>query len=655
MFDSSTIQAPNMPKSAAPLWVAVPVAAALTLLVVAVFYPILGFGFIDYDVDGQVVKNPHIRELTGENLTMIFTSRSLTSYYPVRTLTFAIDYQLWGLNPRGFKLTNLIIHLANTWLVFWLILRLTRQPPETSAPSPFGSLGVVGTAGLSAGLFAFHPVVVEPVTWVAGREELLMTLGALGCFHCHLSARRQDTAGDRCWEAWGYRAGSVFFCAMACLSNAVGAVIALLVTAWDLLHFDRLGLRKIIYGTWVLWVIGALTIAVKKLGPTDELLADQAGVFSIQRLMLVLDVFRLNLQTLVWPSDLAILYADSPSRSLLDLGVIVGGLAVGLSGLLLWKLRRHKPLVYGLLWFGLALAPSSQLIPHHWIRADRFLYLPLVGLAVAAAAAMTLLNLEAARKLGRSAEGGILLTAVLVVLLLGRRSAVQVDIWRSNVSLWENSVRISPESAVAHGALADALTKAGDFRRAASHYWTALEIDPDDLGALNNFALELAANDDVHLRDYQLAVELARRGCELTQWQNEKLRRTLAMVLNNSALEAESRGDFRRAVEGYSEAAEADPGYEAPLFNLALLLTTCGDPTLRDADAAVQAAERACQLVRYADPNGLMILAAAYAEAGRPDLAAAAAQMAIDVAVASGNHELALRIHSTWKPDGDRR
>ncbi len=126
------------------------------------------------------------------------------------------------------------------------------------------------------------------------------------------------------------------------------------------------------------------------------------------------------------------------------------------------------------------------------------------------------------------------------------------------------------------------------------------------------------------------------------------------MALNNSALEAESRGDFRRAIEGYSEAAEADPGYEAPLFNLALLLTTCGDTTLRNAIAAVQAAERACQIVRHADPNGLMILATAYTQAGRPDLAAAAAQMAIDVAVASGNHELAMRIHATWKPDGDR-
>ena len=99
-------------------------ASLLVGLVAAVYGPMLGFEFVDYDVTGQVVDNPHIRGLTWTNLQHILTTRCVTSYYPVRTLSFALDYQLWGLNPAGFELTNGLIHLANVLLVFWLALRL---------------------------------------------------------------------------------------------------------------------------------------------------------------------------------------------------------------------------------------------------------------------------------------------------------------------------------------------------------------------------------------------------------------------------------------------------------------------------------------------------------------------------------------------------
>ena len=174
---------------------------ALTYLVCAVFWPTLFFPFVDYDVHQQVHENPYIRGLTAENLKHIFTSRCITSYYPVRTLTFAIDYQCWGLPEvgfNGFQLTNGLIHLANSLLVFWLILRLFRRAAaeELARQEPWwDSLA----AAFSAGVFAIHPVVVEPVAWVAGREELLMTLGALGCIHLHLAAHRLDQRSEWRW------------------------------------------------------------------------------------------------------------------------------------------------------------------------------------------------------------------------------------------------------------------------------------------------------------------------------------------------------------------------------------------------------------------------------------------------------------------------
>ena len=101
---------------------------APVLLVLVAFFPLFGFEFIELDAPNQVIENPHIRAITWQNLKHIFTSRSITSYYPIRTLTYAIDYRIWGLHPGGFKLTNGLIHLGNVLLVFWLLLRLLRHP-----------------------------------------------------------------------------------------------------------------------------------------------------------------------------------------------------------------------------------------------------------------------------------------------------------------------------------------------------------------------------------------------------------------------------------------------------------------------------------------------------------------------------------------------
>jgi hypothetical protein len=96
----------------------------LALLVLTVFHPVIRFEFVDFDTNSHVVNNPHIRGLTLENLRLILTTRHVTSYYPVRTLTYALDHQLWGLNAAGFKLTNSLLHLTNVLLLFWLLLRL---------------------------------------------------------------------------------------------------------------------------------------------------------------------------------------------------------------------------------------------------------------------------------------------------------------------------------------------------------------------------------------------------------------------------------------------------------------------------------------------------------------------------------------------------
>ncbi len=590
---------------------------ALACLVGVVFFPILGFEFVDYDVREQVVDYPYIQGLTAENLKHILTTRHVRSYYPFRTLSYAIDYEIWGLSAGGFKLTNALIHLANVLLVFWLILRLYRRRTAAGGRPMVG--WVVLAAVFSAGVFAVHPVVVEPVAWVAGREELLMTLGALGCIHFHLGARRLEEDRSKAGRTLACYAGAAFCCAAACLSNAMAAVIPLLIVAWDVLTLAKPKSKRIFCGTAALWVISMTTIVIKTSGYHPDTTV-MAGPFTGQWAMVVLRTYFLNLKTLAWPTHLSLAYLAVMPSSPLEPEVILGGLAVVLTGVVLWKLRGRKLVLFGLLWFCLALGPSSQLIPHHVHRADRFLYLPLAGLVVALAMSLRPLAdalMEAcvvnARKgfqgkpsfsgdnarqvrisyagvnKGRAVAGMVAAIAVMILLSLVALSARQVRTWRNSLSVWQQCLRVDGNNPAGHAGLAENLAAVKGFQYAIPHFRAALRLNPNDTTTLNNFALYLAADDNEQLRDYPLAIRLAKRGCELAKEDKSRLRHTLAIAHTNFAVSLAAEGQFGRAIDHCRKAIQADPHYDKPRFNLSLLLARRAEENLRNGHGPQQA------------------------------------------------------------------
>lgn len=539
--------------------------AFLVYLVCAVFYPILESDFLYIDVRDQVVENPHIQGLTLQNLKFIFTSRWITSYYPIRSLTYAIDYQIWGLRATGFKLTNGLLHLTNVLLLFWLLLRLLRRPVlDNRAYEKWWDTIV---AAFAAGVFAVHPVVVEPVAWVAGREELLMMLGFLGCTHCHLSARRAQTDEANRGKVFAYHAGATVFCALACLSNAVAAVIPAVMTAWDLLTLKSPRLGKILRGTIALWLLGVVTIFIKVLGP-ETTLVDRTALLPLQRLGVILKICWLNLKTFLWPAKLAFHYPDVTPDSLTDAGVILGALAICLACAALWVCRRRKLVLFGLIWCGIALAPSAQIMPHHIQRADRLLYLPLAGLVIAMAAGLRPLK-DLLRS--RGAVATAIVTGVACLLVLDTLGVRQVRTWQDDVSVWENCVRISPDDAVARCTLADSLAAYGHFDRAIRTYQQAIQLDPERAMPFVNFGWLLATCSEDRLREYHLAVELAERGCELDGGKNPAFRHSLTMVYCSYAEELTRRREFQQAEAYYRKALEVDPDCQQALHQLAEL------------------------------------------------------------------------------------
>lgn len=611
--------------------------AQLTLLclVCGVFFPIVGYHFVNLDVYTQIADYPHIRSLSWENIRQIFTSRHVTSYYPVRTLTFAVDHQIWGLSAGGFKLTNGLIHLANVLLLFWLIVRLFRHPAAAgTCVRPWWDAAV---ATFAAGIFAVHPLVAEPVVWVSGREELLMTLGALGSIHFHLTARGLQRRGAKAPVVLACHAGTILCCAAACLSNAVAAVIPLLITTWDFLTLARPKLWRIICWTAPLWAIGVATIVIKKLGKSHhaEVLAE---AFAPQWLPTILKLYWTNVRAVFWPRDLALTYEWIRPSGFLEGEVILGATALALTCVAVWMLRRWPLAQFGLLWFVIALAPTSQIMPHYVARADRFLYLPLVG-AMAAAAAGTRPLAGVLKR--RGSIGGVVGAGALVLALVALLGVRQVRTWRSEVSVWVNCLRVSSNNHLAHRCLADELARLGYLDQAFAHYRIALWLDFENQMALSNFARALVTCDDHQRRDYELARQLAEFACELSEWKDPQMLHTLAMVYNNHAVELGADGQYDKAIECYNSAITIDPGYSAPVFNLALLLAVCDEAEFRRADEAVRLARRACKMVGRPDANQLMILAAAYAQAGSSDLAIRALEEAVQLAENAGNRQLA--------------
>lgn len=656
----------------------------LIFLVLATFVSVLNCEFVDLDTSAQLVNNPTVHGLSWEHVKKILRGESpTTSYYPVRSLSFALDYEIWGgLQSHGFKLTNVLIHLSNVLLLFWLILRFSDSPARDTLPaeessdsdgatealptSDSASVWRVAIAGFASGLFAVHPLVVEPVAWIPGREELLMTLWALMGFHCYMTARKRlanELVGIATWAWYG---ATALCCLLACLSNVVAAVLPLLVTVWDALVYrsEPRRWRHILYGTAILWLIALGAIAVKRSGvQTDQLLRDldvqqarriadvakelgygdgfavgEVPGFSTGRLALMFEVFQLNLRSIGWPSHLSASYRTLPARSLTSHEAVLGMVAVVALLFVLWLFRRRRLVQFGVLWFLIALVPSSQLIHHHIHRADRFLYLPLMGLVVAVA-----FILQPLRNHVRSRNGMLILgvAGVTLLLILNIASRRQIMTWENAIAMWENCLRVDPENYLAHHMLATLYVEEGQPELAKVHFEETLKKNVYNVQALDSFAQYLAGCEDLSQRDYELAIRLATWAGELTNWKNPDVKHTLALCHNNYAVELGQRGDYAKAIEQYELAIASDNQYAAPLFNLALLRTACEVTTLRAADQGVELAERGLQLVADPTANQLMILAIAYAETGRRVEAAATTERAIAAARAAGNESLA--------------
>lgn len=444
-------------------------AGAIGLAVLAVDYPVVGSGFLNYDDPINITENPLITNFSLESLSDFWSGHFNGLYIP-------LVYTFWGLlakvaqlmpassgtlNPLPFHLANLGLHMASALLVFRLLRRLGGLPQAAAA----GSL-----------VFALHPLQVEAVAWVTGLKDLLSGFLALLVIHCYIRHLQTGQKGSGNIGAWWNYILAVGFFLLALLAKPSVVTVPLLA---GVLGYFCMGqpLRRLARELLPMLAL-ALFLAVV------TLVAQQSGqsppLISLwQRTLVAADALNFYAGKLLWPASLGPDYGRIPLSVLTNPRVYLTLLTPVLLGVAVYLSRRKRWLPAGLLIFILALLPvlGFQPFAHQVIStvADRYMYLAMLGPALLVARGWELLP---ARK--------VRLMALVILAGLAVKSTVQVRIWHDSLTFNRQAIQVNPLSVNAYNNLGSALDHAGNFKEAQEVYLQAIANVPQNPDAYHN-------------------------------------------------------------------------------------------------------------------------------------------------------------------------
>ncbi len=436
----------------------------------ACFSPILWHGFVSFDDPVVFVENPHIREISARTLAWMFSTLHVGIYQPLTWLLYAIDYQLWGLDPGGYHLTALVLHAAGAALMYLTLLQILRW----LAPGPeVGETLAAGSALAGALFFSLHPLRVEPVAWASARGQLQATVFAFLTLLAYLRAQREPAARGR-WLALSVGAFAV---CMLTKTLAIALPALLLVIDHYVLgrfareRWQRVLLEKLPYAAIS---AGALVLAFLAKGLTGAL-AMTGGIphGPVERLIQAGYGLWFYLARTLLPTSLSPLYPlerQLVEREPLYLAGAVASLALTL---VLIGLRRRWPGLLGAwLAYAVLVAPVvgfTQSGPQ--LVADRYSYLACMPFALLIAVGLERLALRLRPPARRALAVGV----ALALAGLGGLSWHQARIWRDGETLWRHAVALDPESPLLRLSLANTLREEGRFEPALVEYTRAID------------------------------------------------------------------------------------------------------------------------------------------------------------------------------------
>ena len=514
------------------------VCGLLLLAVVCVFGQTLRYGFVNYDDQKYVCKNPHVSGgLNAEAVRWAFTTRHASNWHPLTWLSHMLDCQLYGLISEWHHLTNVLLHAATAILLFLILRQMT---------------GDVWPSAFAAAVFAIHPLRVESVAWIAERKDVLSGLFFMLTLAAYLGYVRRPFSLARYLTVIGLFALGL----MAKPMLVTLPFVLLLLDYWPLGRMTpwwRLVVEKL-----PLLAFSAASCAATLWAQSDAIASTDHVPFSL-RLSNAAVSYVAYLVQLFYPVGLAVLYplplSGWPTWKVL--GAVLVLLAI--SGGVVACRRRCPYLLLGWLWYlGMLLPVSGLLQVGSQAMADRYTYLPQIGLCIAIAWGAS----QATRSWPRRAWACGVASALAVATLMGCAWR-QTSYWRDSETLWNRALDCTEQNHIANYNLGVALCDRGQVDEAIAQYLAALKVRPDYVDARFNLGVALAS-----LGRLDDAVVVYRQVLELEP--------KFADAHNNLGVVLADLGQTDEAIAHYREALEIEPDLVSAYNNLGNVLANRG-------------------------------------------------------------------------------
>ena len=534
----------------------------LSVITFFTYWQVWNYDFVNLDDPLYVTQNPHVQAgLSCESIAWAFTTTHAEFIIPLTWLSFMLDSEFYGLNPGGYHLTNLLLHITNALLLFIILKRMT---------------GALWRSGFVAALFAIHPLHVESVAWVTERKDVLSTLFWLLTIGAYLRYVERPSVKR-------------YFLIMVTLTLGLMAKPMLVTLPFVLLLLDFWPLERIQMGNSNSAhsapnqpVINANVLRTQTL----PLVVEKIPLFAITAVSCVvtylvqisggavgaLEVHRLTVRLanalvsyvsyvgkMIWPHDLAVLYPHPGANLPMWHGAAACLMLLSASVAVIRLARRYPYLTVGWFWYLGTLVPVIGLVQvGAQAMADRFTYVPLIGLFITIAWGVPelLARYRFKRIVLSLAAAGILVSLMLV-------SYLQVRYWRNSVLLYEHALDVTENNYLAHNNLGAVLEEIGDLEEATVHYSEAVRIKPDYAVAHNNLG-------EIKARQKMPKEAMSH------YYQALKSKPDYAKPYNNLGIELAKQGKLQEAVFYLSRALEIEPSYADAHCNLGAVLARQG-------------------------------------------------------------------------------
>ncbi len=436
----------------------------VVLLPVLLFFPVGNFDFVNWDDDQYVTENQAIRDISGRQISGIFSNLTIGDYVPLTILSYALEYHFFKLDPSAYHWNNLILHLLNVLL----ILRLT-----------FVLSGQWWMAVFCGILFGIHPLHVESVCWISERKGLLYTFFFLGSLLSYLAYRERK-------GSLGSYAASLLLFAAALLSKGVAVTLPLILLLIDYLRKEPFT-QKLLWEKLPFFLLSGVFGIIAIYGQGSAGATQQTAVWNFgERIFIAGYTFMSYLFKALIPYPISGFY-PYPANELPFYFYLMPVLAAMLLYGLYYLRKKQTALVFGLLFFTVTIAPLVQLIPvGDAIMTDRFTYLPYWGL-------FWVMALGGNRGSGKMP---LLLTgSIIYLLILAFTSSRQVKVWENGNTFWTAVIEKYPDVWVANNNRGNWHLDQGNDELALKDYRNAIKANPGNPDTYNNLGNILFRHD----------------------------------------------------------------------------------------------------------------------------------------------------------------